>query len=317
MAEIDVTYKSLLNRILSEGEWYTDKSRGVRRLQIPSHTFRHAFQDGFPAITLKKLNWKTVVGELIWFLRGDNDITFLHDNGIHIWDQDAYNWYVKMCKTDGCEPKSFDVFKTLGHKYVGQNYSKQWRSYAGFGWDYETVFVDQIAELIKGMEANIMSTRLKVNAWNPAELDQTALPPCHDGFQIVGIPGKGFELHWNQRSVDTFLGLPFNIASYALLAKILEALTGHKALAVEGSLKCVHLYDNQIEAARELMSRENDFPAPDLWAFVQTTAEYEAGSRTSDTLNKMFDEWSIDNFKLLNYSSHKPIKVPMLAPKEL
>ena len=152
------------------------------------------------------------------------------------------------------------------------------------------------------MVEDIMSSRLKVEAWNPLELDDTALPPCHTGFQVIGVPldnGEfGFELHWNQRSVDLFLGLPFNIASYGVLAKILENITGYKALAIQGDLKCVHLYDNSIVAARSLVNKFEDFDEVEL-------------EISSDLWGEDLDP---KNFKLIGYESNEAVKVDMIAP---
>lgn len=334
MATIDKEFQELCRKILNEGKEYENKNRGVKRLQIPSYTFRHEFKDGFPAITNKKLYWKGIVGELIWFLRGDNDVKFLNDNGIKIWNKDAYNWH----KRTADPVLSEEEFYKLGCGSVGQNYSVQWRNFNGK--------TDQIKNLIDDMKKDIMSSRMKVNAWNPCEVDLTALPPCHSEFQVIGvpltlqeriklcedrlggckistdenvtlkflsennIPEFGFELHWNQRSCDVFLGIPFNIASYALLAKILEYITGYKALAIEGTLKCVHFYDNQYEAAKELLSRNPDaHPNCEL-----------SNSTCIDTLEKdidvIFNDFKISDFKLVGYTSDEEIKVDMLAPKE-
>lgn len=302
MAKVDFEFQKLCNEILTNGIEYENKNRGVKRLQIPSYTFRHNLSEGFPAITNKKLYWKGIVGELIWFLRGDNDVKYLNDNGIKIWNKDAFNWHKKYNGT-----LSFEQFEERGTGSVGQNYSVQWRKFNGK--------TDQILDLVNQMKQDIMSSRLKVNAWNPSETDLTALPPCHSEFQVIGVPladGKfGFELHWNQRSVDTFLGLPFNIASYGLLAKILEQITGYKALAIEGTLKCVHFYDNQYEAAKELLSRDVnnhnncEIEMPKL--FDAETANIDA----------IFRYYEIADFKLVSYSSDDDIKVEMLAPKEL
>lgn len=331
MAKIDQEFQLLCSKILSEGVEYENKKRGVKRLQIPSYTFRHSFADGFPAITNKKLYLKSIVGELLWFLRGDNDVKYLNENGIRIWNKDAYNWY----KKNTVNPLSFEEFEKFGKGSVGQNYSVQWRNFNGD--------TDQIQELVDGMKKDIMSSRLKVNAWNPSELDQTALPPCHDGFQVIGVPLSreqmigvarergmnisksmpvselkflnipefGFELHWNQRSVDTFLGLPFNIASYASLAEFLEVKTGYKALAIEGALKCVHFYDNQYDAVKELLKRNPDTHPNCKLSIIQR------GDYLNINLDDVLNELSISDFKLVGYTSDEEIKVEMLAPKEL
>lgn len=323
MATIDLEFQKLCKKVLYEGKEYENKNRGVKRLQIPSYTLRHSFDDGFPAITNKKLYWKGIVGELLWFLRGDNDVTFLNENGINIWNKDAYNWYVKHHSHNGSDNTglvenpdgsfrmlTFEEFSAIGKGSVGQNYSVQWRNFNGV--------TDQIQELITGMKKDIMSSRLKVNAWNPSETEMTALPPCHSEFQVIGVPlenGKfGFELHWNQRSVDVFLGLPFNIASYGLLAKILEFLTGYKALAIEGTLKCVHFYDNQYEAAKELIGRD-PFVHPNCELAINDVYVSLISSR--EFFERVLEAWKIEDFQLVGYQSDKAIKVEMLSPNKL
>jgi thymidylate synthase len=320
MAVIDVAFSQLCNQILISGKEYENKNRGVKRLQIPSYTFRHDLSEGFPAITSKKLFWKSVVGELIWFLRGDTDVEYLNANGIKIWNQDAYNWYVKKYSNndpiEGQEEHyfknedgtyrmfTFDEFEARGTGSVGRNYSAQWRDFNGN--------TDQISDLVKDMKKDIMSSRLKVNAWNPSELSMTALPPCHSEFQVIGVPLEngefGFELHWTQRSVDTFLGLPFNIASYALLAKILERLTGYKALAIEGNLKCVHFYDNQYDAAKELLLRDTDAHGNCEVEITVPAVEFNGN------LDEILSKYEISHFNLIGYTSEKAIPVKMLAP---
>lgn len=286
MSTIDRTYFRLIEEIFSKGEKYKDYSRDVERLQIPSYTFRHEMKDGFPAINSKYLNFKSVVGELIWFLRGDSNIKYLNENGIHIWDQDAKNF-----SEDGS---------------VGRNYGVQWRNYNGE--------VDQIKNLILGVCRNINSTYLIVNAWNPSDLKKTALPPCHVYFQLVWRKTdkgtSGFELHWLQRSVDVFLGLPFNIASYALLGKIIEKWTGYPCLAIQGDLKNVHLYENAIEPTNqqiEIGYIENKCEL-DL-SEIKKSAYYVYDNFIDD----LIDELSIDKIKLINYKSNPPIKCKMIA----
>ena len=198
MAKIDLEFRAILETVLTQGTEYNNERRNVKRLQIPSYTFRHEFSDGFPALTLKKLAFKSVITELIWFLRGDNNVKFLNENHCKIWNKDAYNWHKKTEEM----PLEESVFNDLGQGSVGQNYSVQWRNFGGK--------VDQISNLIRDMKSDIMGSRLIVNAWNPLELDKTALPPCHSQFQVIGVPlgggNYGFELHWYQRSVDLHLG---------------------------------------------------------------------------------------------------------------
>lgn len=340
MAKIDVEFGKLCREIKMKGREYENKNRGVKRLQIPSYTFKHKFSDGFPALTNKKLLFKWVVGELIWFLRGDTDIRYLKENGIPIWDKDAYNWYIKGLPK-GHVTLTLDMFSRRGFGSVGQNYSAQWRNFNGD--------TDQILALVHEMRADIMSSRLKVNAWNPSELNETALPPCHSEFQVVGvpltlservkylldnteikigynktdeevtkilddnkIPEFGFELHWNQRSVDTFLGLPFNIASYGVLAKVLEKLTGYPALGIEGTLKCVHFYDNQYEAVEELLARD-----PKKHGESKLVINPDFDITPDMSIDDVFNDLKISDFTLEGYTSDDAIKVDMLAPKEL
>ena len=253
MSKIDVEYHNLLDKILQEGFIYEDPNRkGVNRIEISSYTFRHEFKDGFPAITTKKLHYKNVVTELIWFLRGDTNIKYLVDNGCNIWNKDAYNYYLKSrtkekyndcyCgHTTDCEcgTASIDNFidgikNGSGLGDLGKVYGHYWRDYNGF---------DQIQDIIDKMINTPMSSEIIVTARNPNDKDNQALPCCHYGFQIVmrplsfeekndivkieyynllnkdksnipevlrelnkNIPKYGFELHWDQRSVDTFLG---------------------------------------------------------------------------------------------------------------
>ena len=157
MAKIDINFNKLCQEILDNGVEYNNVRRGVKRLQIPSYTFRHSFEDGFPAITSKKLYWKGIVTELIWFLRGDNDVEFLNKHGVKIWNKDAYNWHVKKG-----DKQTFEEFEAIGKGSVGQNYSVMWRNFNGK--------TDQIKDLIEGMKKDIISSRLKVNAWNPSEI---------------------------------------------------------------------------------------------------------------------------------------------------
>lgn len=357
---IDAVYKDLISNILDRGYRYEDPNRkGVVRTEIPSYTFRHNFSDGFPAISLKKLAWKSVVTELIWFLKGNTNIKYLVDNGCNIWNKDAYNYYLKQCeilKLPKDQEESIEnfiklvknpgytneLFKFYSSDYkigdLGKVYGHYWRNFDG---------VDQIAELIDNMIRKPMSSELIVSARNPSHKEVQALPCCHYGFQIVvrplnleerlgnnsldnlleeyseeeiaedldydNIPKYGFELHWKQRSVDAFLGLPFNIASYALLALILEKITGHKALAIQGDLKKVHLYDNSLEAAKELITRKcSEERVRVLYKdeFHYITDKELMGDVS---INKIIDEMKPDWFILENYNPQEPLKVKMLS----
>ena len=345
MSKIDETYHNLLDKILQEGYTYEDPNRkGVNRVEISSYTFRHEFKDGFPAITTKKLNYKSVVTELIWFLRGDTNIKYLVDNECNIWNKDAYNYYIKKMKEyqnknyidydipilnynnfinqiKNCTTNKDFIeleFQDIDFNYIlgdlGSVYGHQWRNFNG---------VDQISNLIKSLKEKPLGTEHIVNSWNVGDLPNMALPPCHYGFQVVvrpnperiginnddhfkNIPKYGFELHWQQRSVDTFLGLPFNIASYATLALILEKITGHKALGIQGDLKKVHLYDNSLDAVKEQLSRDiNKYDKCELKMDTLTEVQFQSGI-------KYINEIEPGSFKLVNYESYPHIKVEML-----
>lgn len=305
MAVIDKKTQDIFNAVLTKGKEYENKRRGVKRLQISDYTISHSAFDGFPAITLKQLNFNSVITELIWFLRGDNDIAFLRKHGVNIWNKDAYNWYVKDCELNNITPITFKAFKEQGKGSVGANYSVQWRN-------YNQQEIDQIQILIEGMRKDIMGSRLIVNAWNPAQLDQTALPPCHTGFQIIGEPLNndeyGFKLKWSQRSVDLFLGYPFNIASYFALGMILSEMTGHIFLGVIGSLSCIHFYDNQYKEAKEFCAKNWD-----KYSNSKLKINYPLYGRNADVFNQLEPH----HFELLGYESDEFIPVEMIAPKKI
>lgn len=327
MSKIDESYHELLNNILQNGYLYDDPNRkGVQRLEIPSYTFKHKFSDGFPAITTKKLHYKNVVTELIWFLRGDTNIKYLVDNGCNIWNKDAYNYYLKFAKEyepdyvldfynfiDQIKVNTDEDVRDHPTGLLGHVYGKQWRNFNG---------VDQISNLINGLISKPLGTEHIVNSWNASDLINMALPPCHYGFQVVVKPLTpieqtnigyqhefvyGFELHWTQRSVDTFLGLPYNIASYATLALILEKITGYKALGIQGDLKKVHLYNNSLDAVKEQLSRDvNKYDKSNLLPF--NSVIWNKYDNTNELLHNLF----IDEFKLESYESYPAINVEML-----
>lgn len=322
---IDVTYKNLIKKILNEGYSYYDPNRkGVKRFEIPSYELRHNFERGFPAISLKKLAWKSVVTELLWFLKGDTNIKYLVDNGCNIWNKDGLNYHKKKYPADANLPMNefIEQVKEGISGDLGKVYGHYWRNFNG---------VDQIKQLIDDMINKPMSSELLVVARDPSHKEEQALPCCHYGFQIVMKPiyhraslhpnhadilklsNYGFELHWKQRSVDTFLGLPFNIASYALLALILEKITGHKALAIQGDLKKVHLYENSLEAATELIHEKESTEKVELICsheFDYLIAEVLVnGVGVEKIVNQLNPDW----FTLKNYHPKKSMKVEMLS----
>ena len=326
MNKLDKQYQELLQTILDYGVEKKDRT-GTGTKSIFGYTIRHNMQDGFPVLTTKKMAWKTMVTELLWFLRGDTNIKFLVDNGCHIWDGDAYKNYlhkvirdkdiVQYLKSYSKDTKgvltlelySKDEFieriknddefaKKWGE--LGPVYGKQWRRW-GIEWeDTESIeYIDQIQNLINDLKTNPDSRRLMVNAWNVGELDQMILPPCHYGFQCYVRDGKYLSLMWNQRSVDTFLGLPFNIASYGLLLTILAKEVNMVPDQLIGNLGDTHLYLNHIEQAKEQIGRE-PFELPTLNQFPT----YE-GSRPS------IESYVVGDFTLKDYQSHPSIKAPL------
>ena len=356
MNNLDRQYIELLYYILNFGVEKQDRT-GTGTKSTFGWQIRHNMSDGFPLLTTKKMAFKTMVTELLWFLRGDTNIKFLVDNGCHIWDGDAYKNYVNktnedIFKSDITLPVSYypidkDKFinkiKTddeFANEWgeLGPIYGKQWRSWGTNKYDVIGIHrVDQIANLINELKTNPDSRRLMVSAWNVGELDQMILPPCHYGFQMytrelseservefyykkhdkgrVGskitkfvldrdnIPTRAISLMWNQRSVDTFLGLPFNIASYGLLLEIIAKTFNMVPDQLIGNLGDVHLYNNHIEQAKEQISRSS-FELPKLKMNPIFLANLE---------HKGLDE-AVNgqvNFELENYQSHPSIKAPL------
>jgi thymidylate synthase len=258
--------------------------------------------DGFPLLTTKKMAVKTMMTELKWFLKGDTNIKYLVDNNCHIWNGDAYkNYRNKFEPTpyqfnpDTIEEfinkiKTDDVFaKKWGE--LGPIYGKQWRDWSVRDDGSYDESIDQISNLIHELKTNPDSRRLIVNAWNVGDQPKMALPPCHYGFQCYVNDGK-LSLMWNQRSVDTFLGLPFNIASYGMLLMLLCEETGYKPGDLIGNLGDVHLYNNHVEQAKEQISRDGfDLPTIKL--------------SNVDILNGEFD------YELIDYQSATAIKAPL------
>ena len=357
---IDRQYKELIEHILHFGVEKKDRT-GTGTKSIFGWQIRHNMKEGFPLLTTKKMAFKTMVTELLWFLTGQTNIKYLVDNGCHIWDGDAYKnymnkWPETIPRIGPCTQEEFiNKIKTddeFAKKWgeLGPIYGKQWRKckkVLGVGYSgsvniygentdneakiaYDTI--DQIENLINELKTNPDSRRLMVNAWNVGELDQMVLPPCHYGFQVytrelsleerakwlqnskgydllVGnlehdhirevvekeSPTRAISLMWNQRSVDTFLGLPFNIASYGLLLEIIAKEVNMIPEELIGNLGDTHLYLNHIEQAKEQITR-TPFELPKL--------------KTEVILDGICCA-KFEDFVLENYQSHPAIKAPL------
>ena len=313
MSNIEKQYQGILRKLVLYGKEKGDRT-GTGTLSYFGDQIRHNMADGFPLLTTKKMAVKTMMTELKWFLKGDTNIKYLVDNNCHIWDGDAYkafkstfspmpgiqsslpsqNEFINKIKTD-------DEFAQKWGE-LGPIYGKQWRSWKGDTWVegntdgtegfyLQSETIDQIQNLINDLKTNPDSRRLMVSAWNVGEVEEVVLPPCHYGFQCYVQDGK-LSLMWNQRSCDTFLGIPFNIASYATLLLLLCKETGLEAGELIGNLGDVHLYKNHVQQAKEQIVRE-PFPLP--------TIELS----NVDILN---GEW---DYSIIDYEYHPTIKAPL------
>ena len=220
-------YKDLLKRILSEGEFKSDRT-GTGTISVFGHQMRFDLSKGFPLLTTKKLHTKSIFHELLWFLAGDTDVKYLHDNGVKIWDE-----WVKPDNT------------------IGKGYGYQWRSWV----DNNGTVIDQISNVINQIKTNPDSRRLIVSAWNVGDLESMALPPCHLLFQFYVAKNK-LSCQLYQRSGDVFLGVPFNIASYALLTSMVAQVCGLEVGEFIHTIGDAHIYTNHIEQCKLQLTRE-------------------------------------------------------------
>ena len=257
------TYLELCKRILTEGVKKEDRT-GTGTLSVFGHQMRFPLSEGFPLVTTKKLHTKSIIYELLWFLQGDTNIRYLQEHGVHIWDAWADE------RGD-----------------LGPIYGKQWRSFSGA--NSETI--DQIQWVVDEIKHNPDSRRLIVSAWNPPELADMALPPCHCLFQFYVAQGK-LSCQLYQRSADTFLGLPFNIASYALLTHMVVHVTGLEPGEFIHTIGDAHLYVNHIEQVQEQLTRA-PFPLPTL--------------RLNPDVRSIFD-FRFEDIEIVNYQAHPHIK---------
>jgi len=256
-------YLDLLELVLKKGVEKCDRT-GTGTLSVFGHQARYDLADGFPLLTTKKLFVKAIVYELLWFLRGDTNVRWLQEKGITIWDEWADE-----------------------NGELGPVYGQQWRSWPAV--DGGTI--DQIANLVRDIRANPDSRRLIVTAWNPSDVPKMALPPCHCLFQFYVANGK-LSCQLYQRSADIFLGVPFNIASYALLTMMLAQVTGLQPGEFVHTLGDAHLYLNHLDQAREQLTRK-PYALPTM--------------RLNPAVKNIFD-FKYEDFKLENYQAHPTIK---------
>jgi thymidylate synthase len=340
MNNIEHDYLKLLHDILNNGVKKQDRT-GTGTISVFGRQIRHDMQLGFPLLTTKKMSFKTITTELLWFLRGDTNIKYLVDNNCHIWDGDAYKRYANHFAGYEDVPTQEEFIHQIktNNEFaqrwgdLGPIYGRGWRDW---GSRYETNHIlgtktkrkpgiDQIENLINDLKTNPDSRRLMVNAWNVEELDQMTLPPCHYGFQVYtreltweeqvqwvmkntnvewenlyiveeiakpSTPTRAISLMWNQRSVDTFLGLPFNIASYALLLMMIADEVNMVPYELIGNLGDTHLYLDHIEQAKEQLTRE---------PMKLPTVRVQDGIFCS----------SHEDITLTDYNSHPHIKAPL------
>ena len=387
MNKLDKQYTDLLQSILDYGVEKKDRT-GTGTKSIFGYTIRHKMSEGFPLLTTKKMAFKSIVSELLWFLRGDTNIKYLVDNNCHIWDGDAYKNYLHKVIRDKdivrylksysidtkgvptIEPYSKDEFidrikndNEFAKKWgeLGPIYGKQWRRWHT-SWDVVEdkskeagvrrveKGIDQIQNLINDLKTNPDSRRLMVSAWNVGELNEMVLPPCHYGFQVytrelsakertelgskgstrlydlikeggyetidadvemhkvcddANVPKRAISLMWNQRSVDTFLGLPFNIASYGLLLEIIAKEVNMVPDELIGNLGDTHLYLNHIEQAKEQIGRE-PYELPQI-----LINNGDVDNNGVPFTRSLLDGYDITDFMIENYESHPTIKAPL------
>ena len=371
---IETQYFHLLEDILEQGVKKTDRT-GTGTISLFGRQIRHNMKDGFPLLTTKKMAFKTMVTELLWFLRGDTNIKYLVDNNCHIWDGDAYKNYEKEFEKGNAPGRTLLVRRLDGKKTtrklsiedfilliktddkfatkwgeLGPIYGKQWRRWDKIeddGMQYGISEIDQIQNSINLLKTDPDSRRNRVNAWNVGELDQMVLPPCHTDFQFftrelswqerfdihkkyltedkldllfefatnenlnsLGVPKRAISLMWNQRSVDTFLGLPFNIASYGLLLEIIAKEVNMVPDELIGNLGDVHLYSNHIEQAKEQLTRK-PYKLPKLLCLDEYHYLMDKELIGEIPFIEKIEKFRPDFFKVENYQSHPTIKAPL------
>jgi thymidylate synthase len=389
MNTIDSKYQALLEDILDNGVEKQDRT-GTGTISVFGRQIRHKMSQGFPLLTTKKMAWKVMVTELLWFLRGDTNIKFLLDYDCHIWDGDAYKKFLTEATSIKEGYESGDILGSQPHidamfsnsdelipltkeqftnkiktdsefakqwGELGPVYGKQWRQWQGWlqykkddgSNGFGSLWYDQILRLVHDLKTNPDSRRLMVSAWNVAELDQMVLPPCHYGFQVYtrelslieriniaietglttktahlseedywkwcdekNIPTRAISLMWNQRSCDFPLGIPFNIASYALLLEIIAKEVNMAPDELIGNLGDCHIYKNQIDGVKEQLKRES-FELPTIKITERNWYQHEKVKEHlgPKTFKDIILSYRPDCFELIGYKSHPTIKMPL------
>ena len=287
-------YHELMDRVLREG---IDKSyrTGTGTRSVFGHQMRFDLAEGFPMVTTKKLHLKSILHELIWFISGDTNIRYLCQNGVRIWDDWPYATYAKSADYDGIDMKEFAARIAADADFaakwgdLGPVYGYQWRFWPGPNGP-----VDQLRDVLEGIRRNLDGRRHIVSAWNPGYIDQMALPPCHAFFQFYVVDGK-LSCQLYQRSADIFLGVPFNIASYALLIHMMAQDLGLEVGDFVHTLGDAHIYSNHMDQVRLQLSREPR-ALPTL--------------KLNPSVKSLFD-FRYEDVELVGYDSHPHIPAPV------
>jgi thymidylate synthase len=294
-------YLDLLQDIIDSGVEETNERTGTGTIKVYGRMLRFNLEDGFPLLTTKRMFTKGIIYELLWFIKGDSNIRYLVKNGVNIWNEWPFQNYLKKNKLDRKYPTYSDRWKEKMQEFIekikndekfakkwgdcGPFYGIQWRNFNG---------VDQLGWVIKEIKKNPSSRRLIVNAWNAPLVDRMALPPCHVMYQFQVEKGK-LNCMMYQRSVDTFLGLPFNIASYALLTMMVAQVTGYKPGELIMILADTHLYLNHISQAKKQTRRKL----------------YQLPKMALNPKVKSIFRFKYDDFNLINYKHHPAIRAPI------
>jgi len=281
-------YLNIVKKIIDTGKLEETRT-GIKAYTIAGAIFEHDMSKGFPLLTTKKTPLRLIASELQFFINGITDKKWLQERNNHIWDE----WANPKKAPYGHDEESKK--KMLEERDLGPIYGFQWRHfnapYKNYDSDYTGQGIDQLKNVIETLKTNPRDRRMIVSAWNPLQFNEMALPPCHYAFQITVI-GNKLNLLWNQRSVDTMLGLPFNIASYALLLHLLAKESGLKEGKLVGFLADVHIYENHMEGVKEQLSRDPEkYPLPHI---------------ETENWKSIFD-WKVEDTKVLNYQSYEKI----------